>query len=93
MKTKERLAGVLSKAGLANLAADALRGRFDDYESDSATPIVDLVSRLRASGREDLAQRAIGGEWDGTREEAQQWYEREGRAAIEGTRPTKEADP
>lgn len=84
MSTKQRLAAVLRQEGLLGLAGEALLGRYDDYESDSATPIVDLVRCLRARGREDLAQRAIGGEWDGTEEEARRWYEREGRATIEG---------
>lgn len=84
MSTKHRLAAVLREASLLSLAGEALLGRFDDYESESATPIMDLVNELRSCGREDLARRAIGGEWDGTAEEAQQWYEREGRAMMEG---------
>lgn len=64
MTTKHRLAAVLSEAGLANLAADALRGRYDDYESESATPIIDLVRALIIAGRSDLAERAANGEWD-----------------------------
>ena len=90
MRTKERLAGVLRQEGLLGLAGEALLGRFDDYESESATPIRDLVACLRADGREDLAQRAIGGEWDGTTEEAQRWYEREGRAMMEGEKRPRE---
>jgi hypothetical protein len=83
MKTKERLAAVLEEAGLRDLAMEARRGRFDDYDSDSPTPIRDLVDCLRLLGREDLARRAIDGEWDGTAEEAQAWYEREGKHLLE----------
>ena len=98
MSTKERLAVVLRQEGLLGLAGEALLGRFDDYETKSATPIGDLVRCLRARGREDLAQRAIGGEWDGTEEEARRWYEqgkkrwyaREGRAMIERGRRSRE---
>lgn len=86
MRTKDRLAAVLRQEGLQRLAGAALLGWFDDYESESATPIVDLVKELRLCGREDLAQRAIAGEWDGTAEEAKAWYEREGRAMVEGER-------
>jgi len=82
--TKNRLARVLREQGLEEMAAAAEAGRYDDYESESATPIVDLVYRLRTAGREDLARRAIAGEWDGSREEAEAWYEREGRALLEG---------
>jgi len=89
MSTKERLARVLRQAGLYLLEVEALGGRFDDYESASATPIMDLVECLRLQGREDLAQRAIAGEWDGTAEEGQAWYEREGRALIEGAQSTQ----
>ena len=85
MSTKERLAAVLREAGLLVLAEEAELGRYDDYESDSATPIVDLVGALRACSREDLAQRAIGGEWDGTAEEARAWFEREGAEMFPGS--------
>jgi len=84
MSTKERLAAVLRDAGLMVLAEEADLGRFDDYESESGSPIADLVRVLRSCGREDLAQRAIAGEWDGTAEEGRAWYEREGRAICEG---------
>jgi hypothetical protein len=43
---------------------DASRGRYDDFESDSATPIMDLVRDSRAAGLDDIAQRAINGEFD-----------------------------
>lgn len=82
--TKVRLAGVLMDAGLGDLAKEALQGRFDDYESESATPICDLVTHLRGAGREDLARRAMDGEWDGTAEEGEAWMEREGRALVSG---------
>jgi len=44
------------------------------------------VAALRLRGAEDLVARAIHGEWDGTVEEAQEWFEREGRALIEQER-------
>lgn len=71
--TKERLAQVLHAAGLFDMEREAREGRYDDYESWSATPIIDLVATLRLADREDLAQRAINGEWDGTKKEAEQW--------------------
>ena len=78
MSTKERLAAVLEQEGLSDLAVEARRGRFDDYESSSPTPIHDLVDCLLLHGRYDLVERAAGGEWDGTAEEARAWYQREG---------------
>lgn len=73
MKTKERLAKVLTEAGLHDLALRAADGLYDDYESSSATPILDLVTDLLRAGRSDLAARAKHGEWDGTPEEAEAW--------------------
>ncbi len=71
---------MLRKADLEKMAAEAMAGRYDDYESESVTPIMDLVHDLCKLGRPDLAQRAINGEWDGTEEEGQTWFEREGHA-------------
>ena len=79
MRTKERLAGVLIEAGLPGMAAKAMLGCYDDYESMSATPIRDLVRDLKAARKPDLAQRAMNGEWDATAEEGQVWFEREGK--------------
>lgn len=75
MKTTERLAQTLDGAGLFELARRAREGCYDEYESQSATPIVDLVTALRAAGRDDLAPRARAGEWDSTGEEADAWAE------------------
>ena len=89
MKTKHKLAKVLREEGLARIAAYADLGAYDDYESDSPTPIDDLVGDLRVAGREDLAQRAIGGEWDGTGEEARDWFCREGRGLLQADKRAK----
>jgi hypothetical protein len=82
MSTKERLAAVLRAEGLNRLALNADNGMYDDFESQLATPIVQLVMDLRAVKRNDLAQRAIDGEWDGTKEEGDAWFEREGRKLL-----------
>ena len=74
--TKTRLAAVLEEHGLPDLAKRARRGRYDDYESESATPTVDLVRILLERGHPDLAQRAKDGEWDGTKEEGDAWLRR-----------------
>ena len=79
MRTKERLAGVLREAGLPGMAAKAMLGCYDDFETMDPAPIHDLVRDLQAARKPDLAQRAINGEWDGTPEEAGEWFEREGR--------------
>ena len=73
MKTKERLAAELNKAGLGNMALLAAQGYYDDWESSLATPIVQLVTDLRAAGAHAFAQRVMNGEFDSTKEEAEAW--------------------
>lgn len=83
MRTKERLAQVLREAKLAKMAALAAQGYYDDFESPLATPIMQLVRDLEAANRPDLAWQAKNGEWDATKEEAEEWFEREGRKLLE----------
>ena len=73
MKTKERLALVLESLGRSEMAAEARTGRYDDFESDSVTPIMDLVRDLQALGHDDVAGRAMDGEWDATKDESEAW--------------------
>jgi hypothetical protein len=87
--TKERLALALDDLmvttkdeRVAPLILKARHGDYDDYESHSATPQSDLVRDLLALGHEQLVKRVINGEFDGTREEAQAWYEREGKNIL-----------
>ena len=83
MPTKERLAQTLHAAGLLALEARARAGVYDDFESTVALPKVQLVADLRAAGMENLVERAIAGEWDSTKEEAEAWYGREGHRLLE----------
>jgi hypothetical protein len=76
--TKERLAQVLHAEALFDLERKARAGDFDDYESESATPIVDLVMTLERLGKHKLADRARNGEFDGSKGEAEAWAKREG---------------
>lgn len=85
--TKVRLAKVLKAEGLDAMAKKATAGQYDDYLSNSATPIQDLVADLRAAGRDELVRRAINGEWDGSLEESGAWFEREGKDLLKGTTP------
>lgn len=82
LSTKERLAQALEALNdprVKPLIARARDGDFDDYESHSATPQIDLVTELRKLGLTDFAARAMDGEFDGTKEEGEAWYEREGK--------------
>lgn len=90
MKTKHRLEMALRDADAPQwMCVNALNGVYDDYESKHAAPINLLVSDCRANGLSVIAERAIAGEFDGTREEAETWAKtEEGQAAI--NRLTKE---
>lgn len=75
MKTKDRLAQALREANAPEeMISRAEAGQYDDFEAvDTATPIVDLVHACRAFGLNDLAERAMNGEFDATKEEAEEW--------------------
>jgi len=84
--TKDRLAAELRKIGLNDMAAEAEQGRYDDWLSQSATPILDLVVALKRVGTKealDLAMRAMDGKFDGTKEESDAWAQsEEGRRVL-----------
>lgn len=85
--TKGRLAEALRDIGLLQLAVDAERGVFDDYESPMPFPLINLVHRLGEAATPEaaaLAERVKDGEFDGTQEEADEWYRREGHALFGG---------
>lgn len=83
MKTKERLAQCLLSAGLTDLAGRASRGEFDDFESESATPQVDLYAELMSRGEKAFADRVVAGEFDSTKEEGDAWMASpEGQAIL-----------
>ena len=70
MKAKEKLAQALTKAGAAADMVDAAeRGEYDDFESQSATPIMDLVRDARRAGLDEIAKRAMNGDFDAGDEE------------------------
>lgn len=79
MKTKERLAEVLEREGLKEMAEKARQGYYDDYESMLATPITQLVIDLTLAGKKELAGRAKNGEFDCTLEESREWFNKIGR--------------
>ncbi len=76
MHTKDNLAAELTKVGLAEMAAKAAEGYYHDYLSPLAMPCAQLVSDLHRVGTPEasaLAQRAMAGEFDANREEAEAW--------------------
>ncbi len=83
MKSKEKLVHdlMIAKAP-AFIIQKAIAGDYDDFESNSATPINDLVRDCLNAGMTSLdilAKKAIAGIYDGTKEEADEWYQREGK--------------
>jgi hypothetical protein len=81
--TKVRLARALREAGLDALAVAAEQGRYDDFESASPFPLMDLVQDIRrAKGPESLILRVQNGDFDATDAEAREWFETEGRHLL-----------
>lgn len=76
MHTKDNLAAELNKAGFAEMAAKATDGYYHDYLSPLAMPCEQLVADLHRIGTPEsrnLAKRAMNGEFDANREEAEAW--------------------
>lgn len=57
------------------LLGRAQRGAYSEFFGEFGAPIAQLITDLRAAGAEDLAQRAIDGEFDADDEEAKRWGE------------------
>lgn len=74
--TTEKLARALVERRnrrLDGMIRKAREGYYDDYQSQLAMPIAQLISDLLDAGEWELAQRAQLGEFDGTPEEANDW--------------------
>lgn len=90
--TKLRLAVRLQEIS-SELAERAERGEFSDYESEYATPKVNLVGCLRAISKntsslkrkrlaDTLIHEVMDGLWDETKAEAEAWFQREGKDLL-----------
>lgn len=83
MSTKERLVTALTEADAPQSMINKARaGYYDDFESTIATPIQSLIQDLRAAGLNELAARAMDGDFDSTAEEGNAWYQREGKSLL-----------
>lgn len=60
----------------------ARNGFYDDYESVIATPIMRLVTDCQSMGLNNIAEKARNGEYDGTKEEADDWLGKEGMRKL-----------
>lgn len=83
MTTKQRLAEAIREYNPdSHMVKLAEEGYYDDFESPLAAPQTQLLRDLREAGMLDLHKRARNGEFDGTREEAEAWFQREGRHLL-----------
>lgn len=88
--TKVKLGRALRLIGLDDLAVEAERGMFDDYESPIAFPLINLVHRLGEASTPEaaaLAERVKDGEFDGTTGESDAWANKEGLMSGEAAGP------
>lgn len=73
--TTERLAVALVQAGAPVAMIERARaGFYDDYKSELAMPISQLIVDARKLGLTDIARRAINGEFDATQAEGDAWW-------------------
>jgi hypothetical protein len=80
--TSEKLALALEKINAPQEMIGAARaGRYDDYKSESATPLLDLIKGLRKIGAYGMITRVINGHFDSTKEEAEAWEREQGKEA------------
>ena len=80
MSTKENLTTALTEANAPDwLIKNASNGHYDDFESEITSPITTLVDDCRRAGLNEIAKRAINGEFDATAEESEAWIQCEGK--------------
>lgn len=72
--TTERLAVALEEERAPKWMVEAARaGRYDDYKSDLALPLTQLVTDCRFYGLTRMVPRIKDGEFDCVRQEADEW--------------------
>lgn len=72
--TTEKLANILSENGAPeDMIKKAREGYYDDFKSNLASPIIQLVNDLTKLGFIGLATRAKNGEFDASKEESDAW--------------------
>lgn len=79
MRTADRLVKDLEQAKAPAKMIDwARNGFYDDYETVIAFPIQQLVADAKAAGLNDIAQKAMNGEYDATEQESLEWMRNQG---------------
>jgi hypothetical protein len=85
MKTSERLANRLREVGLLELSDRARQGEFSDFESPHAMPKMILLRELHRfpfPPARAITQEVANGDYDDTKEEADIWFQREGKSLF-----------
>ncbi len=83
MRTRDKLVRDLKANNApAKMIEFAEYGFYDDYDSPIATPIMRLVADCETAGLEKLALSAKNGEYDATKEEAEEWFNSKGRDLL-----------
>ena len=84
MPTSEKLAQALEAAGAPQEMITKARSKhYDDYESDLMSPIRQLAADAANHGLDEIALRAMNGDFDGTKWEAELWAKSpEGKATF-----------
>lgn len=80
--TTEKLARALEDLNdpeIEDIIKKARKGYYDDYKSWIPFPIKQLTIDLEEAGYPDMAKLAKNGKWDATKEEAEEWFEKEGK--------------
>lgn len=86
--SKDLLAAELRKVGLHDLAERAAEGLYHDYLSPLPAPAMQLAADLAVAvasgvpGAHELRQRHLGGEFDATDDESDEWWEGEEGQAL-----------
>lgn len=77
MATKDRLATALEKAEApADMTARARDGYYDELDGPLTAPMMQLVMDARVEGLEDIAQRALAGDFNATQDEWDVWWQK-----------------
>lgn len=77
MKTRDKLSAAIREVATEQrhhrMADKAAAGYYDDFSGQLATPIMQLVKDARQFGLHTIAERAMAGDFDATKEEADEW--------------------
>ena len=83
MGTKERLGAALREAGAPEAMVEkAKRGHYDEFGSESATPLLDLIHDAYKHRLPAIALRAQKGEFDANQDEAEAWFWKAGARML-----------